>query len=326
VAVTRNDVARLAGVSPAVVSYVMNSGSRPVSEATRQRVLRAMDDLDYHPDELARALRVGTSRTIGLVLPDPANPFFAELARAVENAAFARRHAVLICSSADDPAREASYVSAMARRRIDGLILVSAREDTNLTKLVTLSIPVVALDRSPDNSPISTIRADNEAGAYQGTMHLIEHGHTSIGFVGGPAASGTSQARRSGWLRALAEAELAPGWKTEQPFNYSGGHAAGKALLGVRPRPTAALIASDVQAIGTLNALHRTRASRLAVVSFDGTEAGRYASPPLTSVAQDITAMAEAAVAHLIDSPGSQTHQTIANRLILRRSCGCTPS
>jgi len=201
-AVTRNDVARRARVSPGVVSYVLNDGPRPVAKETRKRVLDAVKELGYRPDGLARSLRIGRTRTLGLVLPDASNPFFAELARAIENAAYARGHAVMVCNSADDSTREHTYIQSLADRRIDGLILISATSSQDLSDVTGISIPVVALDRSPDESPISTIRSDNEHGAYLGATHLIGHGHRRIAFVGGTDL-GVTDARRRGWRRAL---------------------------------------------------------------------------------------------------------------------------
>ena len=148
-AVTRNDVARRARVSPGVVSYVLNDGPRPVAKETRKRVLDAVKELGYRPDGLARSLRIGRTRTLGLVLPDASNPFFAELARAIENAAYARGHAVMVCNSADDSTREHTYIQSLADRRIDGLILISATSSQDLSDVTGISIPVVALDRSP---------------------------------------------------------------------------------------------------------------------------------------------------------------------------------
>lgn len=323
-AVTRNDVARTAGVSPAVVSYVLNSGPRPVSEKARARVLAAVKELGYRPDGLARSLRVGRTRTLGLVLPDASNPFFAELARAIEDAAYVRGFAVMVCNSADDLQRERTYIASLAERRIDGLILISATAEQDLTDFTDLSIPIVALDRSPDDSPVSTIRADNEDGAYQGTRHLLEHGHRSIALLGGPDA-GVSDARRQGWQRALQEAGTKPGTECRAPFSFDGGHTAASTLLA-EPRPTGVLVSSDIQAIGLVSGLHRWGLSvpeDIAIVSIDGTTAGQYSVPSLTSIAQPVLEMGARAVAHLIDDPRQSIHVALDNRLVVRESCGC---
>ena len=323
-AVTRNDVAKSAGVSPAVVSYVLNSGPRPVSEKARARVLAAVKELGYRPDGLARSLKVGRTKTLGLVLPDASNPFFAELALAIEDAAYARGFAVMVCNSADDLEREHTYIASLAERRIDGLILISATAEQDLTDFTNLAIPIVALDRSPDESPVSTIRSDNEDGAYQGTRHLLEHGHLNIAFVGGPDA-GVSDARRQGWQRALREAGSEPGRESRAPFSFEGGHAAAPTLLA-GPRPSAVLVSSDIQAIGLVSGLRRAGLSvpdDIALVSIDGTTAGKYSVPSLTSIAQPVGQMGATAVAHLIDNPREIIHLALDNRLVVRESCGC---
>ena len=323
-AVTRNDVAKSAGVSPAVVSYVLNSGPRPVSEKARARVLAAVKELGYRPDGLARSLKVGRTKTLGLVLPDASNPFFAELALAIEDAAYTRGYAVMVCNSADDLEREHTYIASLAERRIDGLILISATAEQDLTDFTDLAIPIVALDRSPDESPVSTIRSDNEDGAYQGTRHLLEHGHGDIAFVGGPDA-GVSDARRQGWQRALREAGLEAGAECRAPFSFEGGHTAASTLLaGSQPR--AVLVSSDIQAIGLVSGLRREGLSvpeDIALVSIDGTTAGEYSVPSLTSIAQPVAQMGATAVTHLIDNPREIIHLALDNRLVVRESCGC---
>ena len=328
-AVTRNDVARLAGVSPAVVSYVINSGPRPVSADARSRVLKAIAELGYRPDGLARSLRLGRSHAIGLVLPDTTNPFFAEMAQAVEDAAYATGYAVLICTTSDDMERERAHIVNLASRRVDGLILMSARPDQDLSGFTGLGIPVVAMDRSPDDSPVSTIRVDNALGARLGTKHLIEHGHQRIAIVAGPVATGVSRSRVKGFQRAMTAAGLSRGQVVEAAFDFQGGHRAGHALLTMPDHPDALLISSDVQAIGVLSAaaeLGRRVPEDLAVVSFDGTRAGAFAVPALTSVAQPTAAMAARAVDLLRRSGDDLLHLTLKPELVRRRSCGCRAS
>lgn len=324
-AVTRNDVARAAGVSPAVVSYVLNDGPRPVSEVSRLRVLQAVKALGYRPDGLARSLRMGRTKTIGLVVPDASNPFFAELARSIEDAAYGRGYAVLVCNSADDIERERTYIASLAERRIDGLVLVSANKEQDLSALTSLSIPVVALDRSPDEAPVSTIRADNEQGAYLGTSHLVDHGHRTVAFVGGPDA-GVSDAREAGWRRALSDAGLATTIAERAPFSFRGGFSAARAVFAGADRPSAVLVSSDVQALGLLRGLHHLRLSvpsDIALVAIDGTVAGEFAVPPLSSIAQPIGGMGRQAVDHLIDNPTEVIHLALRDALVVRSSCGC---
>ncbi|MEW1811895.1 LacI family DNA-binding transcriptional regulator [Pseudarthrobacter phenanthrenivorans] len=323
-AVTRNDVARTANVSPGVVSYVLNGGPRPVSAAARKRVLDAVKALNYRPDGLARSLRMGQTKTLGLVIPDASNPFFAELALATEDAAYARGYAVMVCNSADDIERELTYITSLAERRIDGLVLVSATAGQDLTAITSLQIPVVALDRSPDDSPVSTIRAENHEGASLGTLHLIGHGHRSVAFVAGPDTS-VSDARRLGWKQTLKERGVPPGIEIAAPFTYAGGRGASEQLIG-HGSVTAVLVSSDVQAIGIISGLNAAGLkvpNDVAVVSIDGTKASVYSIPALTTIAQPIRKMGEAAVFHLIDNPSETVHLVLSNDLVVRGSCGC---
>jgi len=323
-AVTRNDVARAANVSPGVVSYVLNGGPRPVSAAARKRVLDAVQTLGYRPDGLARSLKMGRTKTLGLVVPDASNPFFAELALAIEDAAYARGYAVMMCNSADNVERELTYITSLAERRIDGLVLVSAIDGQDLTAVTSLQIPVVALDRAPDDSPVSTIRAANHDGASLGTNHLISHGHRAVAFIAGPDAS-VSDARRLGWKQAMAEAGATPSIEIAAAFTYAGGREAAEQLIA-RGCPSAVLASSDVQALGLISGLtaHGLKVPNdIAVVSIDGTRAGLYSIPALTTIAQPIREMGEAAIGQLVDNPNDTVHLVLSNDLIVRGSCGC---
>ncbi len=197
----------------------------------------------------------------------------------MEDAAYAIGLRVLVGNSADDIARERSYIQNLAERRVAGLVLINARGDEDLSDLITLSIPVVAVDRSPDDSLISTVRVDNAHAARMGTSHLIEHGHQRIGLVAGPAETGVITDRARGWRDAISRAGLVPGSTASGLFSYEGGHRAAHEMLTATEPPTAVLVASDVQAIGFLNAaaaldVHVPR--DVAVVSFDGICAGAF--------------------------------------------------
>lgn len=323
-AVTRNDVARQAGVSPAVVSYVMNDGPRPVSAATRARVLEAVRILGYRPDGLARSLRLGKTKLLGLLVPDATNPFFAGLARQIEDAAYERAYGVLVCNSADDPERERGYVASLAERRVDGLIVVASTMSQDLRALTDLSIPVVALDRTPAATSVSTISVDNEQGAFDGTRHLVEHGYSAVGFVAGPE-SNVSDARRDGWRKALVQSGLEPGAVINAQFSYEGGRAAALSLFSER-KLRAVLVSSDIQALGVLRGLNEIGLAcpiDVAIVSIDGTTAGSYAVPPLTSVEQPIAEMSVLAVEHLTAFSRDESHRVLQTRLVTRQSCGC---
>ncbi|MBO0879709.1 MAG: LacI family DNA-binding transcriptional regulator, partial [Mycobacterium sp.] len=146
--VRRKDVAQLAGTSPAVVSYVLNGGPRPVAAATRERVLRAIETLGYRPNHIARSLRMSRTMTLGLVVPDSSNAFFAELGRAVEEAAFEAGYTLLVGNSAENESRQTSYVRTFIQRQVDGLLVVPARGSLScLPELRGSGAPWVLLDR-----------------------------------------------------------------------------------------------------------------------------------------------------------------------------------
>lgn len=327
-AVTRKDVAALAGVSPALVSYVINDGPRPVSAAARQRILDAIEQLRYRPDGLARSLRIGSTRTIALMVPDASNQFFAELARAIEDEAFASGYAVQVCNSADDSARERAYLRGLADRRVDGLLFISAIEEQDFSELTNLDIPVIAMDRARNDSPVSTVRVDNTLAAYLGTTHLLQHGHVSPALIAGPDGSVTEE-RHSGWLSALDEHGMRPGPVIAAPFTLAGGRDAATQLFSTTSRPTAALVSSDAQAVGALHALDLLNLhvpADAALVSIDGTQLAQFTTPTLTVIAQPILEMAHVAVEKLLRlrrHPAPPEHIELGPALRAGRSCGC---
>lgn len=331
--VTRADVARLAGTSPSVISYVLNEGPRGVAPATRARVLAAVEELGYRPNAVARSLRARRTHSLGLVVPDASNPFFAELARAVEDLAVEQGYTVLLGNSTGCESREAGYVRTFLDRQVDGLILVSCG-DSGATRreLRGSPTPLIAVDRDPGGSGAVAIRADNAGGAELATAHLVSHGHTAIGCLGGPVGFTTSEQRRAGWCAALAAAglEARPELEVTSDFSREGGRTAGVRLLG-RARPTAVFAVTDQQAIGLLRAaadLGLRIPGDLAVTSFDGIGESRYTVPRLTTARQPVDVLARLAVEsllRLIARPGHATPESVVVPTQLQRgsSCGC---
>ncbi|WP_329482557.1 LacI family transcriptional regulator [Kribbella sp. NBC_01484] len=316
--VTRNDVAQYAGVSTAVVSYVVNEGPRPVAPETRDRVLEAIRVLGYRPNATARALRMGTTRTFGLITPDGGNPLFAELAKAIDKEAAARGYVVLQTGADGDPATEQSKIAELVIRRVSGLILVAPTEDLDLSDT---DIPVIAINRVL--STVSSVRPQYREGARRGVEHLLEHGHRRIGLVIGGGRSGE---RELGWRDALLAAALEDGPIARTTFSRRGGYDAGRELLAATNRPTAVFASSDLQAVGVLRAIHEAGLripDDIAVLAFDGTAETEYSWPPLSVVRQPLEQMAREAVSRLIDGQGAVEAVTYPTELILRRSCGC---
>ncbi|MGG5170722.1 LacI family DNA-binding transcriptional regulator [Pseudarthrobacter sp. J1738] len=326
--VTRKEVAKRAGVSTAVVSYVVNGGPKKVAPATEARVKDAIRELGYRPNAVARALKLGSSQTIGLVMPDNFNPFFALFAHAVEEAAAAQGYSLLLGNSGSNADRERVLVRNFAARQVDGVVLFPTLDEPDLADLAAAEIPCVLLNFAREAPGFSTIGVDLPGGARLAVEHLIGHGHTNIALCVGIHKSGTMDDRFFGWRDALTDAGLAEGPVALRTFTLAGGAEAAAQILAEPNRPTAVFVSSDVQAVGLLNALHKAGLSvpeDMAVVSFDGTLDADFSWPPLTTVAQPVQEMGEAAVKALLDFRND--HQTIRHvfptRLRIGGSCGC---
>jgi LacI family transcriptional regulator len=325
---TRKDVAERAGVSTAVVSYVINSGPRPVAPKTRQRVLDAIQVLGYRPNAAARALKLRSTEMIGLVTPDNSNPLFAELSRAIEEAAYELGYALLLTNSGGKPALEKKQLGNLAARQVDGLLLVSENPNPDLTELFDASVPVILMNRADGIDGVSSIGVDFRGAARAGVDHLIGHGHTSIGLVVGLDGIGSSREREEGWREALRSAGLPEGPIARTEFTREGGYEAGKRLLTSANAPSAVFASSDMQAVGVLRAIHEAGLAvpgDVAVVSFDGSPESEFTWPPLTVVQQPVRSMARDAVAALTAKPRQAPahHVTYQAQLVIRASCGC---
>ncbi|MCI0158946.1 LacI family transcriptional regulator [Leifsonia shinshuensis] len=330
---TREDVARAAGTSTAVVSYVINDGPRPVAEKTRQRVLAAIEEVGYEPDTIAQALASGVSGAYGLIVPDIANPYFAALAHVLADATSAAGRVLLLGDSIEDAARESELIRSFARRKVDGLLLATVDGRPDLTPASANRIPVVVIDRIDPRLEASTVAIDNVAAARAVTEHLIAHGYASHGIVCGPADLLVARDRLHGWSAALDAARIEQAHRSvaEAPFTRGGGREAGLRLLDRPARPRAIFASSEAQAVGVLSAAAE-RGLRVpddvAVMSFDGTETSDFTVPKLSSAVQPLEDIARAAVSLLgVSALGGKagiapTHQLIGFDLRLRASCG----
>lgn len=319
-AVTLADVARRAGTSTAVVSYVINDGPRPVAEATRQRVLAAAADLGYRPNRLASALRSRTSGVVGLVLAEASNPYFAELARHLEQALDARGKLTLIGNAGYAADRQQDLVDRFLAARADGLVIVSADGDTDVAAdAQQAGVPAVYVHNLPATARSPVIAADNHAAVHRAAAHLHAHGHERIAFLAGPRDTGPVDQRRRAWRAAVPDAQLLRS-------DYSRASAASlvQHLAGTGALPDALITATDEQAIGVLAGAWSAGCpapEHLALISLDGTPDSGYTAPPLTATRQPMADMAEHAVDRLFNSTAAPPDLTAD--LVVRRSCGC---
>lgn len=334
--VTIYEVADLAHVSLATVSRVMN-GSAPVSEGIRERVREAADALGFRPSLVASSLSRRETKTLGLIVPDIANPFFAELARAAEKTAAAEGYAVFVCNTDEHPSLEASYIDALSRRQVDGLLLCTGSRATfELAAESGLPVVLLARDLPPTNGHAAdSVVLDDRLGGRLAAEYLYGLGHRSLAYVGEHQSVVSSEDRRKGFWDAIREA----GGEPRPDFTLQAGPLSMRRLEGSladlrRSGVTALVVANDATAVRVVIALRRAGMripGDLSVVSFDDTALARLMEPALTSVRQPTSRMGRLAVTVLLErvrhgdgDPGPRSAarevHTVRPRLVARGS------
>ena len=292
---TQADVARLAGVSRATVSYVINNrtdGNVRISEETRRRVLDAVEELGYQPNRLARSLRRGHTHIIGMIVPDSTNPFFAEVARGVEDTSFEQGYSVILCNSDGNLDKEVFYTNVLAERRVDGILFVAAGISTEqIRDLQARRMPVVVVDREIPDVAVDSVLTDNARGGELATRYLMDLGHRCIGCIAGPSDVTPSAERVTGYRQALDESGIPvdEALIVKGDFQYESGYQAAHQLLAVDDPPTAIFACNDLMAVGAISAaveVGRRVPADLSVIGFDDVGLASFANPPLTTVVQ----------------------------------------
>ncbi|MFC4909974.1 LacI family DNA-binding transcriptional regulator [Actinomadura gamaensis] len=323
------DVARLAGVSVATVSRVLND-SATVSAESRARVLAAVERLGYRRNAVARSLRTDATGTIGLVIGDILNPFFTELARAVEDEARTAGYAVVIGNADERPDRQDDYVRTLLERRVDGLLLCPTAEVTPLVRdTVESGTPVVFLDRTLPGLDVPTVRADGADAIDELVAHLVALGRRRLAFVSGPAILSTGRERTDAFACALARRglEVRPEYLEAGDFQAASGRAALARLLDLPEPPDAVVAGDNLMALGALDEIHARGLSipaDVALASYDDVPWFLHLDPPLTAIAQPVQELGRRAVRALADRVAGREVEavTLRARLIVRGSCG----
>jgi LacI family transcriptional regulator len=327
---TARDVAERAGTSTAVVSYVFNNGPRPVAAATRQRVLEAAAELDYRPNILARALSAGRTYSLGLLVPQVRNPYFATLAEHLESYARQHDHLLLIGDSAGDPAQESAHIGSFIERKVDGVVLVSLLVEPAIQRFATAGVPVVALHPVPEGVTVSTLSIDYVAAAEASAEHLLSHGYRTLGAVTGPEDSPGTSEHRAGIERALSAHPKASARYVACAVSRFAARDAVRPWFKQKRPPRALYCATDEQAFGVLFAAWKAGLrvpEDVAVMGFDGTDECTVTIPPLASVRQPIEETARRAVDMLLDpSRADPVRHILDYELLPSTSCGCTGS
>lgn len=302
-AATLRDVAAAAGVSAKTVSRVVN-GDPAVAAGTRERVQRAVDDLRYAPDPLARSLRSGHDATIAVVVDAVSDPFFAEVVGAIEEVATAEGCSCIVASTQRSPAREREVVRALLQRRVRGLILAPLLDD--LGWLGAAGVPVVFVDRAPVGVEGDVVMVDDVGGAQQAVAHLVAHGHRRIAAVASLPQVATTLARLDGFTKALAEAGLAqdPALVRATCAADEDAVAATAELLALPNPPTAVFVANARYTTGVVRHLHASGRTDVAVVGFGDVPMGEVLVPGVSVVDHSPRQIGRRAAARLVHRIG----------------------
>lgn len=316
---TIKDVATVAGVSIGTVSNVV-TGNRFVSDETAGRVRVAMDKLGFSPNGVASSLRSRRTRTVGLIVPDNANPFFAEVARAIEQANTAVGFGLMLCNSQRSPEQAAVSVRLLLDKRVDGIILAAAVDAATLRPAVAAGIPIVLVDSDVADVTADAVFVDHRLGGELAARHLLALGHREIACITGFPTRACSRERLAGFEAVLREAGLAlPGARVaESDFHADTGYRATLALLERDPTITAIFAVNDLAALGAIRACHDRGWSvpeRVSVVGFDDIELADLISPRLSTIRQPIAQIGRLAIATLAARVGDPT-RTIWRRVL----------
>ncbi|MEJ3750303.1 LacI family DNA-binding transcriptional regulator [Actinomycetes bacterium KLBMP 9797] len=330
-AVSVRDVAVRAGVSVGTVSNVLNH-PKVVAPATRSRVLAAIHELGFVPNDAARHLRRGRGRTLGLVVLDVANPFFTDVAKGVEDATGNAGMPVIFCNSDGDPVKENAYLDLLEEQRVRGILIAPIDEASDrLRRLREHGVCVVLLDRKAAQADACSVSVDDYLGGQLAIRHLIEAGHRRIAFVGGSSLRQVRE-RHAGAQRALADAGLdARLHRIDTPaLTAAAGRDAAARILGIprQSRATAIFCANDLLALGVLQGLTRQRVrvpEDIAIVGYDDIDFAAAAAVPLTSVRQPRERLGRTAATLLLEEandPATHSHRQVVfePELVVRES------
>jgi len=327
VTITIKDVAALAGVSVATTSRVL-SGNPATSAAARARVQAAVAELDYHPNAQARALRSTRTHAIGLLVPDVRNPFFADLAHTVEQAALVNGFATLLGNANERKDQQDRYLDNLIARRVDGIILAPLGDGSgSIRSVVGREIPAVFIDRTIDGINLPSVITDSETGIREAVDHLAALGHTRIGYIAGPQSTSTGRERSASFVRAAGDRGLSldPALIIFGDFQPESGSAAVRTLFALAAPPTALLVADSPMAIGAIGAIQQLGlriGTDVALVSFDDIDWLALLDPPVSVIAHSVADMGGIAVDMLRTVIGGGVPESVRlpSRLIIRAS------
>lgn len=299
---TIRDVARIAGVSIATVSHVMN-GTRPVADSTRQRVFAAMKELHFQPSAFARGMRLRSFKTIGLIMGDFSDPFYAQIFQGLERVASQFGYSVMVANTNEDATIEFQAIQLMIQKGLNGLVVAPCPNDKDARDLVeTLDFPTVLIDRLWDGSSLSSVVLDNHHAAELLVDHLFNRGHRDILFVAGRIGLSTTSERLEGYIQSMEKRNLKP-LIVNGGSVVEGGREAAKWWLTNLPHTTAIICGNNLMMTGLLEVLeaHGAFPGNVTVVGVDNEAWTGLMIPPITVIDQPAASMGEEAARLLID-------------------------
>ncbi len=320
-------IAKLAGVSTATVSKILNGKDQAISEATRKKVLEIVKREGYVPNAIAKGLKVKHTKTIGLIIPDVMNLFFSELARGVEDSADKIGYSLILCNTDNKESKEKKYLKILQSKMVDGIIM-TAVENSSGTYLKDCKTPLVLLDRDfPTDRPVGRIKIDNEKCIYDATVFLINKGCRNIGFISSKTINSLSENRLKGYQKALKESNMPYNDNNVYLKDYSAdtGYFGALALLE-NGNIDGICCGNDLIAIGAIKALKEKNINipeDVKVTGMDDIFISSYVDPPLTTIKQPIYDMGHEAVdllTDIIEKKDTDLLRVLSHTLVERRS------
>ena len=305
---TLNEVSAYTQLSKTTISRVLNGKSRElrINRHTQERVIAAAQELNYKPQLVAQLLHKKPMSTIGIVMPNLSNPFFASLASAISVEAKKHDLFVMLFDTQEDPVQEDSALSKMQEFRVDGIIIAPCGRDSRKLEKINRTIPVVQVDRYFENSELSYVSTNNYRGAYEAMRLLLTSGHRNVVCIQGPTFSVTNRERIRGCRQAIEEFGQECSLQVlGNDFTIQNGYIEGQMALSRRPRPTAIFAMSNTIMLGTLRAIkehHLAIPDDISLLSFDDNIFIDYLNPPITRVAQPVSSMGIAAIKMVVNS------------------------
>ncbi len=337
--ITIRQIAKELGISAMTVSRALNNKSY-VDPDTRRRVLEMAQKMGYKPNHIARSLTIKKTYTIGVVLPKLSHSFFPDAIRGIEEAAYQREYQLILAHSSEDEVREKKVIESLVSKRVDGILISSAENITDLQlykELLEANYPIVFFDRWIPNLEVSSVKTNDEESMMIITEHLItKHGYTNIAHISGPQNVSIGLERYRGYKKAMENHDLTINeeWVVSAGFNEASGYEAMKKILNLpeRKQIQAVVAVNDPTAFGAMEAIYEKGMKipeDIAIVGFGDDKQDKLLASPLTTIHQPAYEEGKRAAQILIDLMEGKSNVTedivIKSYLVVRNSCGCNP-